>query len=439
MEVRRFNVRASIAVLLLSVAFATSALLDAQRADPQAVTFYKDVLPVLQNNCQSCHRPGGAAPFSLLTYETSRPWAKAIKAAVLSKKMPPWFAGPHSTAFTNHRSLSEADLKTLTAWADTGASAGDPKDAPRAVERAEGWAIGKPDVVFEPPVPIPIAARGTTEYQYVIVPTGFTEDKYIQVVEARPGDRAHTHHIVAYIRPPGSKWMEGYPVGKAFEPTNAKEGGDEQKEFFVGFAPGTLPERMLPGQAKLIRAGSDIVFQLHYTANGTPGEDRPKIGFVFAKDKPAVRVQTVAAQLDEFEIPAGARDFKLEATMKLDKDSTLVNLFPHMHVRGKSFEYQVTCPTGETETPLTVPRYDFNWQLTYDLATPRVLPKGTIVKAIAWYDNSAANPVNPDPRVAVHQGEQSWDEMLVGFFDIAYLMTGDEKARQAQLNYPSAH
>jgi hypothetical protein len=400
-------------------------------ADAQSVTFYKEVLPVLQKNCQTCHRPGEAAPFSLLTYESSRPWAKAIKAAVLTKKMPPWFAGPHSTAFTNDRSLSDADVKTLAAWADSGAAAGDPKDAPRPLEWTEGWAIGKPDVVFEPPSAVAIREKGTIEYQYVIVPTGFTEDKYIQFAEARPSDREHTHHIVAYIRPPGSKWLDGYPVGRAFEPTNAKEGGTGQKEFFVGFAPGTLPERMQPGHAKLIRAGSDVVFQLHYTANGKPGADRPKLGLVFAKDRPAVRVQTVAAQLEDFEIPAGDANFRLQATFKLERDATLVNLFPHMHVRGKSFEYQITYPTGETETVLTVPHYSFNWQLTYDLQSPRVLPKGTIVQATAWYDNSAANPMNPDPTVVVHDGEQSWDEMLVGFFDIAYPMKPEAGSLQA--------
>jgi hypothetical protein len=335
----------------------------------------------------------------------------------------------------NDRSLAEADIRTLSAWADGGALAGNAKDAPKPLEWSAGWAVGKPDVVFETPTAIPIPEKGTIEYKYVIIPTGFTEDKYIQFAEARPGDREHTHHIVAYIRPPGSKWMEGYPAGEVFEPVNAKEGGKGQKEFFVGFAPGTLPERMQPGQAKLIRAGSDIVFQLHYTANGKPGSDRPKVGFIFAKERPAVRVQTVAAALDDFEIPAGDSNFRLQATYKLDRDATLVNLFPHMHLRGKSFQYQITYPTGESETVLTVPRYNFNWQLTYDLQSPRVLPKGTAITATAWFDNSAGNPANPDPTVRVHQGEQSWEEMLVGFFDIAYPMEGSQPT-QAEISYP---
>lgn len=405
----------------------------------QSVTFYKDVVPVLQANCQSCHRPGETAPFSLLTYESSRPWAKAIKAAVLTKKMPPWFAGEPSTHFANDRSLREADVKTLVAWADSGAPAGDPAAAPKPIEWTEGWAIGKPDVVFEPPAAIPVPASGTVEYQYVIVPTGFTEDKYIQFAEARPSDREHTHHIVAYIRPPGSKWLEEYPAGQPFEPVNAKEGGKGQREFFVGYAPGTLPERIKPGQSKLIRAGSDIVFQLHYTANGKPGSDRPKVGFIFAKQQPSERVLTAAAQKDDFEIPAGAANFRLDASYTLDRDATLINLAPHMHLRGKSFEYRIKYPTGETETVLTVPHYNFNWQLTYDLSEPRLLPKGTVVEVTAWFDNSAANPANPDPTAVVHQGEQSWDEMLVGFFEISFpFQTGQPAKREsAGVVYPA--
>jgi hypothetical protein len=424
--------------LRLSTAVMAGVLGSAMLASAQPITFYKDVLPVLQKNCQGCHRPGEAAPFSLLTYESSRPWAKAIKTAVLTKKMPPWFAGAPSTQFMNDRSLGDADVKTLSGWADDGAAAGNPKDAPKPLVWPEGWAIGKPDVVFETPTAIPVPEKGTIEYKYVIVPTGFTEDKYIQFAEARPSDRAHSHHMAIFIRPPGSKWMEGYPTGEVFEPINAKEGGKGQKEFFVTFAPGTLPERMQPGQAKLISAGSDIVFQLHYTANGKPGSDRPKLGLIFSKEPPTVRVRTVYASLNDFEIPAGNSNFQIQATYKLDRDATMINLFPHMHVRGKSFEYQIIYPTGETETVLTVPRYNFNWQLTYDLQSPRVLPKGTVVQATASYDNSAANPMNPDPTVTVHQGEQSWDEMLTGFFDIAYPMTPESKQQaNIDVSYPA--
>jgi hypothetical protein len=376
-----------------------------------------------------------------LTYEQTRPWAKAIRNAVVSKKMPPWFAGEHSTQFSNDRRLSDADLKTLVNWVDAGAPAGSAKDAPPPVQFAEGWSIGKPDQVFSPDNAVPVPAKGTVEYQYIIVPTGFTEDKYVQLVEARPSDREHTHHIVAFIRPPKSKWFREYPIGTAFEPTNAKEGGDGQREFFIGYAPGSVPARTNDGEARVIPAGSDIVFQLHYTTNGTPGEDRPRIGFVYAKERPTMRVQTIAVQKDDFEIPAGDPNFRLDAKLKIDNEVTLVNFFPHMHLRGKAFEYRVIYPTGETETLLNVPNYDFSWQLTYDLAKRRVLPKGTVVEASAWYDNSKSNRANPDPTVIVKEGEQSWDEMFVGFFDIAYPLKSEAKkeAPKVAVNYPPSN
>ncbi len=407
--------------------------------DAQSITFHRDVLPVLQRNCQTCHRPGEVAPMSLLTYDEVRPWAKSIKTAVLNKKMPPWFAGEHSTQFSNDRSLSAADRNTLIAWVDAGAPAGNAADAPKPREWAEGWAIGKPDQVFAPAAPLPIPAKGTVEYQYVIVPTGFTEDRYVQFVEARPTDRARTHHIVAYIRPPKSKWLREYPVGVPFEPENAKEGGSGQREFFIGYAPGSIPGRTKEGEARLVPAGSDVVFQLHYTTNGTAGEDRPRVGFVYAKQKPRTRIQTIAAQNEEFEIPPGAANHKVEARFKVEEEMTMVNLFPHMHLRGKAFEYRIIYPTGETEAILNVPNYDFNWQLTYDLAKPRVLPKGTVVECTAWFDNSKSNRANPDPTVAVRQGEQSWDEMMIGFFDIAYPIDrqtgGRAKDREVAVNY----
>jgi hypothetical protein len=409
-------------------------------ASAQTVTFHRDVLPVLQRNCQTCHRPGEVAPMPFLTYEQTRPWAKSIKNAVLTKKMPPWYAGEHSTQFSNDRSLSAADRNTLIAWVDADAPAGNPADAPKPMQWAQGWSIGEPDQVFTTPAALAIPAKGTVEYQYVIVPTGFTEDRYVQMVEARPTDREHTHHIVAYIRPPQSKWLRDYPVGAAFEPKNAKEGGSGQKEFFIGYAPGSLPGRTKDGEARLVPAGSDIVFQLHYTTNGKAGEDWPRVGFVYAKQRPRTRIQTIAAANEDFAIPPGDANYKVEARFKVEQEMTMVNLFPHMHLRGKAFEYRITYPTGEKETILTVPNYDFNWQLTYDLAKPRVLPKGTVVECTAWFDNSKSNRANPDPTATVRQGEQSWDEMMIGFFDIAYPLdrqpAGRAKDREVAVNYP---
>jgi hypothetical protein len=413
-----------------------SAIVASAATAPTQVTFYKDVLPVLQKDCQTCHRPGEAAPMSFLNYDSTRPWAKAIKTAVLTKKMPPWYADPHYGKFANDRSLSQAEINTLVSWADAGAPAGDPKVAPKPIEWVEGWRIGKPDVVLSMPVAFDVPASGTIDYQYIVVPTGFTEDKYVQIAEARPGNPALVHHIIAFIREPGNPWMKDAKPGVPFVPRErarqaqaqqAQQGGQNRAQqqdnagfgdFLSGYAPGTLPNVMKPGQAKVLKAGSDIVLQMHYTANGKAGSDISKIGIIFATTKPTERVLTLAAVNGSFAIPPGDSNYQVDSKITLQDDSTLVNMLPHMHFRGKSFEYRVTYPTGEKEVLLSVPHYDFNWQLTYDLAQPKVLPKGTVIECTAHFDNSANNPYNPDPTKEVHFGEQTWEEMMIGFFDV---------------------
>jgi len=397
-----------------------SAAVSAAPRDPSAVTFHKDVLPVLQKNCQGCHRPGEAAPMAFLSYEQTRPWAKAIREAVLLKRMPPWFADPAHGAFRNNRSLSRAEIDTLVAWADSGAREGDPKDAPPAKEFLTGWNIGQPDLVFEMPQEFQVPAAGTIEYQYVVVPTKFTEDRWVEQVEARPGNRALVHHIVAFVRRPDSKWLRAAKPGLPFEPASRDDGGNTDAEFLIGFAPGSMPEVLKPGQAKLIPAGADIVFQLHYTANGKAGADRSRIGLIFAKEAPAERVLTIAAQNGKFVIPPGAPNHKVDASLELGADVTLTAMLPHMHLRGKSFEFRAVYPDGRTEVLLRVPRYSFNWQLSYYLEQPKLLPKGTRVECTAHFDNSANNPYNPDPAREVLWGDQSWEEMMIGFFDISF-------------------
>ncbi len=387
-------------------------------------TFYKDVLPILQKNCQSCHRPGEAGPISFMSYETTRPAAKAIKAAVLTKQMPPWFADPSVGHFENDRSLPQAEINTLVAWVDAGAKAGNAKDAPKPVEFAEGWLIGKPDVVFEVTNPVQVPAQGVIDYQYVRIPTNFTEDKYVQFAEARPSDREHTHHIIAYIRDPRSPWMKDTPVGTAFVPSRDGQGrggngGGGFGDFLAGYAPGTIPELLKPGQAKLVPKGADIVFQLHYTADGKPGSDKSKVGLIFAKEPPKERVLTMAATTAKFEIPAGDPNYRVDSEMTLYADSTLTMMLPHMHLRGKDFEFTVKYPDGREEKLLEVPHYSFSWQLSYYLDKPLFLPKGTTIKCTAHYDNSANNKYNPDPTKAIRFGEQSWDEMMFGFFEVA--------------------
>ncbi len=396
----------------------------ATTASNKSVTFNKDVLPILQRNCQGCHRPGEIGPMALLTYDGTRPWARAIKAAVMSKKMPPWFADPKYGHWANDRSLSEKDIATLAAWADSGAPEGDAKDKPAPVQWTDGWNIPKPDLVIEMPVDYEVPAKGTVEYTYIIVPTGFTEDRWVQFMEVRPGNRSVVHHANVYIRHKGSPWLRQYPVGVPFVPEEQKlsstAGAGLDDDNVAGFTPGKQTVTLGSGEAKLIPAGSDIVFQLHYTTNGTAAKDRTKFGMVFAKEAPKTRVARIAAANVTFAIPAGDPDYKVEASVTLKEDASLVSLKPHMHLRGKSMEFRAVYPTGEKEILLSVPRYDFNWQLEFIPAQEKVLPKGTRLEVTAEFDNSPNNKFNPDPSKTVKWGDQTWEEMAIGYFEIGF-------------------
>jgi len=379
----------------------------------------------LQARCQECHRPGEAAPFSLLTYEQARPWAKAIKAAVVQGKMPPWFADPHYGKFSNDRSLRKSEIDTVVAWVDAGAPRGDAKDMPPPREFANGWTIPKPDTVIELPTPFEIPASGVLEYQHIVIPAPFKTDQWVQMAEARPTDRSHVHHIIAFIREPGSKWLKDAKPGIPFVPEKVKENENTDtselpSDFLVGYAPGQPPERFEPGQAKLIRAGSDIILQVHYTTDGKASSDRSRIGLVFAKEQPKKRVFTVSATNGKFKIPAGDPNYRVDAEFELGTNVTLYGLHPHMHGRGKDFEYRVKYPGGQTQTLLSVPNYRATWQLWYDLAEPIALPKGTKIECTAHFDNSPNNALNPDPTKDVVWGDQSWDEMMVGFFNVVF-------------------
>jgi hypothetical protein len=406
-----------------AVSFAASA--------PSQITFTKDVLPIMQKRCQNCHRPGEVAPMSFLTYNEVRPWAKAIREAVLTKKMPPWFADPHYGKFSNDRSLAKNEIDTLVSWVDGGVPEGDPKDAPAPVAWVDGWSIGKPDAVFEMPHDFDVPAAGTIEYQYIVIPSGFTKDTWVQAAEARPGNRKLVHHIIAFVRPPGSKWLSEAKPGVPFVPEAKKDDEKKRKknddgddsaatpELLIGFAPGLVPMTLPSSQAKLVKAGSDFVFQMHYTATGKAGMDRSRIGVIFAKETPKERVFTSNATNSKFVIPPGDPAFRVVSSITLQQSARLVDLMPHMHYRGKDFEYRAVYPTGEEQTLLSVPNYDFNWQLFYYLSDPIVLPKGTRIDCTAHFDNSPNNKYNPDPKAEVRWGDQTWEEMMIGWFDVA--------------------
>jgi len=397
----------------------------AQSANPNSPTFYRDVLPILQQHCQDCHRLHEIAPMPLMTYEQTRSWAGAIRQVVLAKKMPPWFAEPHSGRFSNDPSLTHQQIDTLAAWVDTGAVPGDPREAPPPRNWTDGWNIRQPDVILEMPQPVSIPARGDVEYTYEIVPTRFAEDKWVQASEIRPFRREHVHHAVVYIRPPDSKWLRHAPLGVPFTASSLAETQDQHgghwtdSDLLLVYAPGSSPDNWPDDMAKFIPSGSDLVFQMHYITNGHPGNDRTSLGLVFANHPPKQRVLTLQLTNDHFVIPPQVDNYRVEVHGTLPNDATLLSFFPHMHLRGKRFEYNIIRPDGRGVENLLRVSYDFYWQLSYRLAEPRLLKAGTELQAVAWYDNSRNNPYNPNPSSSVTWGDQTYEEMMVGFFDIA--------------------
>jgi hypothetical protein len=402
--------------LLCAALVAIPALATAQT---RAVTYHEDVVPVLQKRCQHCHRPGEAAPFSMLTYRDARPWAAAMKRAVVSGKMPPWHADPAVGHFKNDPRLTQEEIDTIARWADGGAPEGDPKKAPAALTFLDGWNIGQPDKILEMPTAFSVPATGTIDYQWIVMPTGLEKDTWLEGVEVRPGDRSVVHHVIAFYRRPGSKWLVDAKPGV---PT-PKGSGDSEAGMsdgaIGGYVPGLPALRLAPGRAILLPAGSDIVLQVHYNATGKATTDRTKVGMVFARKDVAERSFQIGLANPGFVIPPGDPNYRVDADITVDSDVRVIGFTPHMHLRGKSFEFRAVLPDGTRETLLRVPKYDFNWQLTYDLSEERVFPKGTKFEATATFDNSENNKFNPDPKASVRFGDQTWDEMMVGFIDIA--------------------
>ncbi len=413
---------ATAGALLLSTGVGVSAA--DQTVKAPAPTFYKDVVPILQNKCQSCHRSGEAAAMPLVTYEQTRAWAGKMAAAVEMKTMPPWFADLRYGHFANDPSLNEGEIATIAAWAKAGAPAGDAHDAPAPRTWSEGWNIPPPDLVVKMPNAVQIPARGEVEYTYEIVPTHFAGDKWVQMVELRASSAAHVHHAVVYIRPPDSTWLRHAPVGEPFtasmlmDPEERRQAHETTSDLLLVYGPGSSADRWADGMAKFVPAGSDLVFQMHYTTSGEAAIDETSVGLVFAKNPPTRRVITLQLNNHALIIPPGAEDFRVEVQGTLPNDATLLSFFPHMHLRGKRFEYDIVHDDGSVEILLRV-NYHFHWQLSYKLAEPRELKAGTKLRAVAWYDNSRNNPHNPDPEKTVNWGDQTSEEMMVGFFDVA--------------------
>jgi hypothetical protein len=367
-----------------------------------APTFTKDVAPIFYKSCIECHRATMFAPMSLTSYEDARPWLRSIKKRITERTMPPWGSEMAHGLFRNDPRLSDEEIQTIVAWIDGGAPEGDKADLPKMPALAEGWTIGKPDAIFSMTEDYKIPASGTIEYLYIRIPMNLPEDRWYTAVEIKPTARAHVHHVIAYTEPSSDQPPR---PGSTFGPTN-----------ITGVSPNKPGLVFEPGIAKLLRAHHDIILQMHYTTNGTEAIDRTQVGFVFAKEPPKqVHVTGLAAQL-QFLIPAGDPNAEVKAVSVLRQDTILTSLTPHMHVRGKDMTYTAFYPDGTSEVLLSVPNYDFNWQITYELASPKRLPKGTRIEVVAHYDNSPGNKYNPDPTKDVKWGDQTWEEMMIGFW-----------------------
>jgi len=371
--------------------------------DATGPTFSRDVAPIVFKNCISCHRNGEIAPMSLMNYKEVRPWARAIREKVATRDMPPWHADPKYGEWRNDRRMSQADVDTIVKWVDGGAKEGDPKDLPPSPTFASGWQIGQPDQIFYMPEEFTVPAQGTVPYTYFTVPTNFKEDRYIEALEARAGDLSVVHHIVIYVREPGNEQPKRRDIGTG---------------LLGALSPGMTPFRSSPGTAKLIKAGSNLVFQMHYTPSGKVTKDRSMVGLIYSKKPVDKAITTTAAYDMRFAIPANAKNYEVKASYEFDEDSEIVSFSPHMHLRGKDFLYRAIYPDGRSEVLLSVPEYDFNWQVYYYPKKSLKMPKGTKIEAIAHFDNSTGNPMNPDPNKVVRFGEQTWEEMMNGFFDV---------------------
>jgi hypothetical protein len=380
----------------------------------QTPTFSKDVAPILNSRCLTCHRPGEAAPMSFMSYGETRPWAKAIKQQVVSRNMPPWDAEPGVDKFANDRRLSDAEVATLAKWADSGAPEGNAADLPPAPKFVQGWVIGKPDIVLDSGTDFKIPATGVIPYQFFNIDPGFKEDTWVQAVEVRPTQRAQVHHILVFVQEGGK---------------TVQRGGDLFSNMLIGYAPGVPTIAWDPDTAFLVKAGSKFLFQVHYTTNGKEAIDRSVLGLKIRKDPPQYRAFSGSAMQPRLAIPPNEGNYETKETYTFKEDVTLLDLTPHMHLRGKAFKYVLTYPDGRSEVLLNVPRYEFNWQLSYILAEPRHVPAGSKIEATAWFDNSVNNKWNPDPTQTVRWGDQTFEEMMIGFFNYKVPLNSPEPAR----------
>ena len=376
-----------------------------------AVTYSNQISRLFQNRCLECHREGQIAPFALTHYDEVVGWADMIEEVVREQRMPPWHANPKFGHFSNENRLTEQEKQLIYTWVKNGCPEGNPDELPPQRPYHEGWFMSQdPDqVIYMSDEAVDVKASGIEDYRYYVVDPGFKEDRWVKLAECMPGNRQLVHHIIVYIQSPESK--------------NSNIG---EHELLVGYAPGTRPFNLPEGWARRIPAGAKLIFEMHYTPIGTAQQDRSKVGLVFVDEKDVTHhAWTTNAINTKIAVPPNAANHQETATRVFSEDVQLLSLFPHMHMRGKAFRYEVTYPDGKQEVLLDIPQYDFNWQTSFVLNKSKRIPKGTKLVCTAVYDNSDANLANPDPSKWVHWGQQTWEEMLIGWHDVAVPRKGE--------------
>lgn len=384
---------------------------------PQQVSYARDIAPVLAAKCQSCHSDGNIGPFPLRNYDDVKKRARMVGEVVRTVAMPPWDADPHYGLFANDRRLTDDELKKLLAWIDAGAPKDDGPDAlaENKVAALPEWELGEPDLVLELPER-ELPASGVFDYEYVTIPTGLTSDKWIRAVDVQANNRQLMHHILMFVE---------YPIYMKHNQPDV-QGGLEG--FFGGYVPGAAVEQYPAGTAKFLPARAQFVLQMHYNATGKSEKVKPRIGLYFAKEEPKVELETRTAHSTEFMIPPNSANYSISAEHVVDKTVQLFSMSPHMHFRGSWFEYIAEYPDGKKEVLLSVPQYKFDWQTRYVFAEPKILPAGTKVICRGGYDNSPRNPFNPNPSAWVQFGEQTYEEMFIGYMDYAAVPDGTQTA-----------
>lgn len=383
-----------------------------EEPDSAPVSYSKTIAPLLQQKCVSCHSPGNIGSWSMSQYKKVKSMASMIEETLLTRRMPPWDPDPHYGTFISDPSLTASEKQTLLRWIHQGAPRGDGPDPLEGlvVEAQSDWPLGKPDLILRLPKPETVPASGVLDYRHIEVVAGNAKDAWVGGYYVRPGNKKVVHHVIARLKQGGYKDNLG------------------QKETFVGWAPGTTQARLPEGTGKYLPANARFDFEMHYTPNGAEQTDQTEIGLYFLPGKPSRRFESVPVVNTAFEIKPGDPDSQTQAMYGFKKPATLYGVTPHMHLRGKWMKFEALYPNGKREVLCSVPRYDFNWQQTYRLKEPRKLPAGTWIVLTGGYDNSSRNPANPDATKTVHWGDQSFDEMFLGYYNVAWEPEPEQRA-----------